>query len=68
MYLNDIFTIPANLAGLPALSAPCGFVEGLPVGMQLVGNYFDEGRLLNIAHQYQQVTDWHAQIPAEVDV
>ncbi len=67
MYLNDIFTIPANLAGLPALSAPCGFVEGLPVGMQLVGNYFDEGRLLNVAHQYQQVTDWHAQIPAEVD-
>lgn len=67
MYLNDIFTIPANLAGLPALSAPCGFVEGLPVGLQLVGNYFDEGRLLNIAHQYQQVTDWHRQIPAGVE-
>jgi aspartyl-tRNA(Asn)/glutamyl-tRNA(Gln) amidotransferase subunit A len=66
MYLNDIFTIPANLAGLPALSAPCGFVDGLPVGLQLVGNYFDEARLLNIAHQYQQVTDWHRQLPAAV--
>ncbi len=67
MYLNDIFTIPANLAGLPALSAPCGFVDGLPVGLQLVGNYFEEGRLLNIAHQYQQVTDWHTQVPAGVE-
>lgn len=66
MYLNDIFTIPANLAGLPALSAPCGQVEGLPVGLQLVGNYFEEARLLNIAHQYQQVTDWHRQIPESV--
>lgn len=66
MYLNDIFTIPANLAGLPALSAPCGMVEGLPVGLQLVGNYFDEARLLNIAHQYQCVTDWHQQTPAEL--
>ena len=67
MYLNDIFTIPANLAGLPAMSAPCGFVEGLPVGMQLVGNYFDEAKLLNIAHQYQQVTGWHGRIPSGVD-
>ncbi len=66
MYLNDIFTIPANLAGLPALSAPCGFVEGLPVGLQLIGNYFDEARLLNIAHQFQQVTDWHLQMPADI--
>lgn len=66
MYLNDIFTIPANLAGLPALSAPCGLVDGLPVGLQLVGNYFDESRLLNIAHQYQQATDWHCHMPPDL--
>ncbi len=68
MYLNDIFTIPANLAGLPGISVPCGEVQSdgasLPVGMQLIGNYFDEARLLNIAHQYQKVTDWHTRIPA----
>jgi len=63
MYLNDIYTIPANLAGLPGLSLPCGDVQGMPVGMQLVGNYFDESRLLNIAHAYQTVTDWHTKIP-----
>ncbi len=63
MYLNDIYTIPANLAGLPGISVPCGEAEGLPVGMQLVGNYFDEARLLNIAHQYQTVTDWHTRLP-----
>lgn len=63
MYLNDIYTIPANLAGLPALSMPAGFTEGLPIGVQLIGNYFKEADLLNIAHQYQQVTDWHQQIP-----
>jgi len=63
MYLNDIFTIPANLAGLPGLSMPCGEVDGLPIGMQLVGNYFDESRLLNIAHQFQCVTDWHSRLP-----
>ncbi len=63
MYLNDIYTIPANLAGLPGISVPCGDVGGLPVGMQLVGNYFDEARLLNVAHQYQTVTDWHTRIP-----
>ncbi|MCI0749720.1 MAG: Asp-tRNA(Asn)/Glu-tRNA(Gln) amidotransferase subunit GatA [Nevskiales bacterium] len=63
MYLNDIYTIAANLAGIPALSLPCGFVEGLPVGLQLMGNFFDEGRLLNVAHQYQRVTDWHARLP-----
>ncbi len=63
MYLNDIYTIPANLAGLPGVSVPCGDVAGLPVGMQLVGNYFDEARLLNVAHQYQTVTDWHTRIP-----
>ena len=63
MYLNDIYTIPANLAGLPAMSVPCGEVGGLPVGMQLVGNYFDEARLLNVAHQYQSQTDWHTRLP-----
>ncbi len=63
MYLNDIYTIPANLAGLPGISVPCGDVGGLPVGLQLVGNYFDEARLLNVAHQYQTVTDWHTRIP-----
>jgi aspartyl-tRNA(Asn)/glutamyl-tRNA(Gln) amidotransferase subunit A len=63
MYLNDIYTIAANLAGIPAMSLSCGFVDGLPVGLQLMGNYFDEARLLNAAHQYQQVTDWHTQMP-----
>ena len=64
MYLNDIYTIAANLAGIPAMSLPCGFSEGLPVGFQLMGNYFDEARLLNVAHQYQQVTAFHQQMPA----
>ena len=63
MYLNDIYTIAANLAGIPAMSLPCGFVDGLPIGMQLMGNYFDEGRMLNVAHQYQQATDWHTRMP-----
>ena len=63
-YLEDIYTITANLAGIPGLSMPAGFVDGLPVGVQLLGNYFQEGRLLNVAHQYQQVTDWHTQAPA----
>jgi len=64
MYLSDIYTIAANLAGLPALSIPAGFVDGMPVGLHLVGNYFAEGRLLNAGHQYQQVTDWHTRVPA----
>ena len=59
MYLEDIYTIAANLAGLPAMSLPCGFVDDKPVGLQLIGDYFEEGRMLNVAHQYQQVTDWH---------
>ena len=65
MYLNDIYTIAANLAGIPAMSLPCGFSEGLPVGFQLMGNYFDEARLLNVAHQYQLATDWHTKTPKE---
>ena len=86
MYLNDIYTIPANLAGLPGLSIPCGFagdggskldgqamLEGqamldgqamLPVGLHLVGDYFSEARMLEVAHRYQQATDWHARVPA----
>jgi len=65
MYLNDIYTIPANLAGLPAASIPCGFgAGGLPVGLHLVGNYFSEAKILNVAHQYQRETDWHAREPA----
>lgn len=64
MYLSDIYTIAVNLAGLPAMSVPAGFLKGLPVGMQLIGNYFSESQLLNVAHQYQQVTDWHQKTPA----
>ena len=65
MYLSDIYTVSVNLAGLPAISIPAGFVNQLPVGMQLIGNYFEESLLLNIAHQYQLNTDWHQQIPKE---
>jgi aspartyl-tRNA(Asn)/glutamyl-tRNA(Gln) amidotransferase subunit A len=63
MYLSDIYTVSVNLAGLPAISMPAGFVNNLPVGMQLIGNYFEESRLLNIAHQFQQATDHHKAIP-----
>ncbi|WP_114639345.1 Asp-tRNA(Asn)/Glu-tRNA(Gln) amidotransferase subunit GatA [Polynucleobacter necessarius] len=67
MYLEDIYTLSTNLAGLPAMSAPCGFNSGnLPIGMQLIGNYFSEARLLQVAHQYQQVTDWHLRQASEV--
>jgi aspartyl-tRNA(Asn)/glutamyl-tRNA(Gln) amidotransferase subunit A len=59
MYLNDIYTIGANLAGLPGLSLPCGFVDGLPMGLQLIGPHFSEGKLLNAAHQFQLETEWH---------
>ncbi len=67
MYLSDIYTIAVNLAGLPGMSIPVGFAGGLPVGMQLIGDYFSEDRLLNIAHRYQQVTDWHMRAPEGFD-
>jgi len=63
MYLSDIYTIAVNLAGLPAMSIPAGFCNGLPVGLHVAGNYFEEARLLNVGHQYQQVTDWHMRCP-----
>ena len=63
MYLSDIYTIAVNLAGLPGMSVPVGFSKGLPIGMQLIGNYFSEHRLLHVAHRYQGVTDWHQQSP-----
>ena len=67
MYLNDIYTIPANLAGLPAMSIPCGLGENnLPVGMHIVGDYFSEARMLALAHQYQRATDWHRRMPAGI--
>ena len=67
MYLSDIYTISVNLAGLPGMSIPAGFAEGLPVGLQLIGEHFGEARLLNIAHRYQQVTDWHRRTPPGID-
>ena len=63
MYLSDLYTVSVNLAGLPAISVPSGFINKLPVGMQLIGNYFQESLLMNVAHQYQKVTDWHQKIP-----
>ena len=64
MYLNDIFTTAANLTGMPAMSIPCGFTsDALPIGLQIQGNYFDEARILNVAHRYQQATDWHLRVP-----
>jgi aspartyl-tRNA(Asn)/glutamyl-tRNA(Gln) amidotransferase subunit A len=63
MYLNDIYTIGANLAGLPAVSIPCGFVQSLPVGLQIVGPHFGEEKILNAAHVYQKETDWHRRLP-----
>ena len=69
MYLNDIFTVAANLTGMPAMSIPCGSgANGLPIGLQLQGNYFDEARLLQVAHRFQQATDWHRRIPAVSEV
>ena len=66
-YLADIFTLPASLAGLPGMSVPAGFgAGGMPVGLQLIGNYLQESKLLNVAHRLQQVTDWHTRVPAGV--
>jgi aspartyl-tRNA(Asn)/glutamyl-tRNA(Gln) amidotransferase subunit A len=67
MYLSDIYTIAVNLAGLPGMSIPAGFSDGMPVGLQLIGNHFEESRLLNMAHQYQQVTQWHRQVPEGIE-
>lgn len=67
MYLSDIYTIAVNLAGLPGMSVPCGFAGGLPAGLQLIGDYFSEAKLLNVAHRYQQTCDWHRQPPPAID-
>ncbi len=64
MYLGDVYTVSANLAGLPGLSMPCGFdSKGLPIGAQLIGPHFGEGQLLNAAHVFQMATDWHKRVP-----
>ena len=64
MYLNDIFTVAGNLTGAPGISIPCGFDRrGLPIGLLVQGHYFAEAKLLNVAHQYQQATDWHHRAP-----
>ena len=63
MYLNDIYVNGVNLAGMPGMSIPMGFVDGLPVGLQIIGNYFDEAKMLNVAHRYQLETDWHTKLP-----
>jgi aspartyl-tRNA(Asn)/glutamyl-tRNA(Gln) amidotransferase subunit A len=67
MYLNDIYTIGANLAGLPAMSIPCGFQDGLPLGLQIIGPHFAEAKLLNVAHAYQRETDWHRRVPQQYE-
>ncbi|HYP38904.1 MAG TPA: Asp-tRNA(Asn)/Glu-tRNA(Gln) amidotransferase subunit GatA [Chloroflexia bacterium] len=64
MYLTDVYTVPANLAGIPGISVPCGFSQGLPVGLQILGKHFDETTLLHTAHAYQMATDWHKQTPS----
>jgi len=63
MYLSDIYTVPVNIAGIPAISVPCGMVSGLPVGLQLIGDYFKEDTLFNLAYSYEQSTNWHKLIP-----
>jgi aspartyl-tRNA(Asn)/glutamyl-tRNA(Gln) amidotransferase subunit A len=63
MYLNDIYTISVNLAGLPGMSVPCGMSGGLPVGLQLIGPHFGEAALLNFGHAFQRETDWHTRLP-----
>ena len=66
-YLSDIYTLSANLAGLPAMSIPAGISDNMPVGLHIIGNYWTEERLLNIAHQFQNQTDWHKKAPKGVD-
>jgi aspartyl-tRNA(Asn)/glutamyl-tRNA(Gln) amidotransferase subunit A len=66
MYMQDMFTISTNLAGLPAISAPAGFINKMPIGFQLIGNYFDEAKILNFTHQYQSISDWHKHLPGGV--
>jgi aspartyl-tRNA(Asn)/glutamyl-tRNA(Gln) amidotransferase subunit A len=63
MYLGDVYTVPVNVAGLPAISVPCGLADGLPVGMQLIGPHLSESALLRIAHAYEQATGWHNMRP-----
>ena len=63
MYLSDVFTIPVNIAGLPAISIPAGFADGLPIGVQIIGKSFAEENILKVAHAYQQATDWHKRKP-----
>ena len=64
MYLSDLYTIPGSLAGIPAMSLPCGFgAHNRPVGLQLMANYFEEAKLLGVAHRYQEATDWHRRMP-----
>lgn len=64
MYLNDLLTIPINLAGLPAISVPCGLSEGMPVGLQVIGNYFDEKTIYRVAHAFEQATEFHKEKPS----
>ena len=66
MYLEDLFTIPANLAGLPAMSIPNGIIDNKPIGLQLIGNFLDESRLLQAAHNFQISTDWHLKTPTGI--
>jgi aspartyl-tRNA(Asn)/glutamyl-tRNA(Gln) amidotransferase subunit A len=63
MYLSDVCTLPINIAGVPAISIPAGFSEGLPTGLQLIGNFFDEQKILQIAYAYEQTTDWNMKLP-----
>jgi len=67
MYLEDIYTISVNLAGLPGMSLPCGMVDGKPTGLQLIGKHFQETSILSAAHQYQQNTDWHLRAPVGIE-
>ena len=67
LYLEDIYTVPVNLAGLPGMSIPCGFDGGLPVGLQLIAPWFAEAKMLNAAHRYQLTTDWHRRLPAGLE-